>query len=354
VIAALTLAIALVALLLVASVQAWLEREEDARAGSLTLLRTLVLLVAAAVSLMSLTEFSLVSLVVAAMLLSVWLAQQLLGRYFGGKAPAQRLAKRFDAAVSAWASLVGGIRLTTPDPPQEFEQELYDSVEEFTETVVREVMVPRVDIEVLAADDNLESALSQFISSGHSRIPVIGKSIDDVVGMLYLKDVARVAHRDPARLATTQVLELARAPLFTPESKPVVDLLREMQHTSTQIAVVSDEYGGVAGLVTMEDLIEELIGDISDEYDHEPEEIEVIDEHSYRVSPRLAIVELAEHCQIALDDEDVDTVGGLLTKHLGELPKGGERVQVGVIELIAERVEPKNQRIISILVRKNV
>jgi Mg2+/Co2+ transporter CorC len=354
VIAALTMAIALLGLLVVASVQAWLEREEDARAGSLTLLRTLVLLVAAAVSLMSLTEFSPVSLVVAALLLAVWLLQQLLGRYFGGKAPAQRLAKRFDAAVSAWAGLVGGIRLTTPDPPQEFEQELYDSVEEFTETVVREVMVPRVDIEVLAADDNLESALSQFISSGHSRIPVIRKSIDDVVGMLYLKDVARVAHRDPARLATTQVIELARTPLFTPESKPVVDLLREMQQTSTQIAVVSDEYGGVAGLVTMEDLIEELIGDISDEYDHEPEEIEVLDEQSYRVSPRLAIVDLAEHCQIELDDEDVDTVGGLFTKHLGELPKGGESVQVGVIELIAERVEPKNQRIISILVRKNV
>jgi Mg2+/Co2+ transporter CorC len=354
VIAVLTLSVALVALLVVASVQAWLEREEDPRAGSLTLLRTLLLLTAAAISLMSLTEFSALSLSVAAALLGLWFTQQLLGRYFGGKSFAQRLAKRFDAAVSGWAGLVGGIRLTTPDPPQEFEQELYDSVEEFTETVVREVMVPRVDIEVLAADDSLESALSQFIASGHSRIPVIGKSIDDVVGILYLKDVARVAHRDPARLATTQVSEFARTPLFTPESKPVVDLLREMQHTSTQIAIVADEYGGVAGLVTMEDLIEELIGDISDEYDHEPEEIEAIDDHSYRVSPRLAILDLAEHCEIELDDEDVDTVGGLLTKHLGELPKGGERVQVGAIELIAERVEPKNQRIISILVRKNV
>jgi CBS domain containing-hemolysin-like protein len=346
-----TLALVIGALLLavIAPFQAQLEREEDPRAGSLTLLRTLVLMLTAIVSLAALDEFATPTLLVALALVTIWLAQQRIGRILG---KSNLNFARFDGLVTGWAKAVAGLRLTDPVIAEEFEQELYESVEEFADTVVREVMVPRVDLVVLDSDETLEGALSQFIASGHSRIPVIGKSIDDIVGMLYLKDVARIAHQDPARLASTRATEITRDPLFTPESKPVADLLREMQLSSTQIAIVVDEYGGVAGLATMEDLIEELIGDISDEYDREPAEIVKLSDGLFRVSPRLTIAELAEELAIELDDEDVETVGGLFTKLLGMLPSGGETVSIASLELTAERVEPKRQRIISVLVRK--
>lgn len=348
-ISAILLAIGAALILVVAPLQAQLERQEDPRAGSLTLLRTLLLLLTAIFSFAALTEFSATALLIGLALIAIWLAQQGIGRALGR---VSRDFGRFDRLVSAWAGMVAGLRLTDPVIAEEFEQELYESVEEFADTVVREIMVPRVDIVVLDSTETLEAALSQFIASGHSRIPVIGKTIDDVVGMLYLKDVARVAHQDPARLASTPVTEIVREPLFTPESKPVADLLREMQLSATQAAVVVDEYGGVAGLATMEDLIEELIGDISDEYDREPAELTKLAEGSYRASPRLTIAELAEELEIELEDEDVETIGGLLTKLLGRLPNGGESVSIDSIELTAERVEPKRQRIISVLVRK--
>jgi len=347
-ISSLALIVGSVLLMVVAPLQARLERAEDPRAGSLTLLRTLLLMLTAIVSLAALDEFATPSLLVALALLAIWITQQRVGRLLG---KSSLNIKRFDGLITGWAKAVAGLRLTDPVIAEDFEQELYESVEEFADTVVREVMVPRVDIAVLDSDQTLEEALSQFIASGHSRIPVIGKSIDDVVGMLYLKDVARVVHQDPARLAGTPVTEIARVPLFTPESKPVADLLREMQLSSTQIAIVVDEYGGVAGLATMEDLIEELIGDISDEYDREPAEIVKISDGLFRVSPRLTIAELAEELEIELEDEDVETVGGLLTKLLGMLPSGGESVSIANLELTAERVEPKRQRIISVLVR---
>jgi CBS domain containing-hemolysin-like protein len=173
-----------------------------------------------------------------------------------------------------------------------------------------------------------------------------------VVGVLYLKDLARYTHQDPGLLATTSSKEASRAALFTPETISVAQLLRQMQKSGTQIAVVSDEYGGVAGIATIEDLLEEIVGEISDEHDRETEDIVLVGLDLYRVNPRVTLDEMSEHCEIEIEDEDVDTVGGLLIKGLGELPKGGEVVSISGIELTAERVDAKRGRILSVLVRK--
>jgi len=138
---------------------------------------------------------------------------------------------------------------------EEYEQDLIESVEEFSETITREVMVPRIDIATVAADLDLDKAMAIFLSSGYSRLPVTGKTTDDILGILYLKDVAKVLHETPKLMFEKTTEQLARKAVFVPESKALKDLLQDMQRSSTHVAVVIDEYGGVAGLVTMEDVI---------------------------------------------------------------------------------------------------
>jgi CBS domain containing-hemolysin-like protein len=289
--------------------------------------------------------------ILASLVLLLFISQQLLGKMIANSNYGDQLLEKYESLINRLAKLFKPLRLNVPVDAEEFEQELIESVEEFSETVVREVMVPRVDLEVVDQDQTLEESLSVFIASGYSRLPVVGESVDDVVGVLYLKDLARVTHQDPALLATTTAKQAARKPLFTPETKPVHELLQEMKLSKTQIAIVSDEYGGVAGIATMEDLIEEIVGDISDEYDREGEDFELVAKDQFRVDPRVTLAELEEHFEIEIDDPDVDTVGGLFSKALGELPRGGEVVEIHGLELVAERVEAKKQRIISLLVK---
>ena len=234
---------------------------------------------------------------------------------------------------------------------EEYEQELIESVEEFSETITREVMVPRIDIATITADANLDKAMAIFLSSGYSRLPVTGKSTDDILGILYLKDVAKVLHESPKLMLEKTTEELARKAVFVPESKALKNLLQDMQQSSTHIAVVIDEYGGVAGLVTMEDVIEELVGDIVDEYDREIPDVEQIEEGLYRVNARFPLFELGDLLEIELDDEDVDSIGGLLTKALGRLPKVGDQVELSGLELTADRVEGRGKRLLTVVVR---
>lgn len=341
-------------LVVVASVQTRLELAEDQRAGALSLARALLISVLGGIWVIFAPASDQLRIVCGLLLIVIWLLQQLLGRVIGKSKLAESLTLRAEPFVTWWSRLVMPIRLVTPEAAEEYEQELLDSVEEFAETVVREVMVPRVDMEVVDSDAMLQDALSTFISTGFSRLPVVGQSVDDVVGVLYLKDLARVVHQDPALLDTKSASEASRPALFTPESKSVAELLQEMQQASTQIAVVVDEYGGVAGIVTVEDLIEELVGEIGDEYDREVVGIEKLDEVSYRVHPRTTLDEIEELCEIELEDDDVDTIGGLLVKTLGVLPKGGEQVEVSGLQLTADRVIAKKGQLLSVLVRKVV
>lgn len=284
--------------------------------------------------------------------LLVFASQQVLGQRLGSSALAMRNGKSFGRLMKALSPALAWLRIHKPEPTTELELELLESVEDFGDTVVREVMVPRVDLIAVSSELTLEDALSLFVSSGYSRLPVFDGSIDEITGVLYLKDIARVTHQDPARLATETTGANARRAIYVPETKPVADLLREMQQEATQIAIVVDEYGGVAGIATVEDLIEELVGEISDEYDRDAEQIEDLGSGLYRVSPRTNIFELAEFFDVDIVEQDVDTVGGLISKLLGSLPKGGESVEFAGVELTAERVDAKRQRLQSLLARK--
>ncbi|THJ67098.1 HlyC/CorC family transporter [Arthrobacter echini] len=225
------------------------------------------------------------------------------------------------------------------------EAELIHSVFELGDTKVRSVMVPRTDMLTIDSGSTLSEAMPLFLRSGYSRIPVIGESSDDIKGLLYLKDVVAQLHGGPESNRSRAVDAETRPARYVPESKPVGDLLRELQRESTHVAIVIDEYGGTAGLVTLEDLIEEIVGEIVDEYDSEVPEQEQLEDVGYRVSARMGIDDLGELFGLDLDDEEVDTVGGLLAKTLGRVPIVGSEVAIDGIGLRAERVEGRRNRI---------
>ena len=281
------------------------------------------------------------------------LGSQLAAKRLGPTRFGRRLVRILNPAIDWLNLLFAPISLPKTEEPEEFEQELIDSVEDFGETIVREIMVPRIDMATIPADADLDRAMTFFLNRGYSRLPVVGKNIDDIAGMLYLKDVARILHESPERLKSTLCRDVARPVIFIPESKPVDDLLREMQSSTTHIAVIVDEYGGVAGLATMEDVIEELVGDISDEYDRELVDVDEIEPGVFRVNARYALFELGERFELELEDEDVDSVGGLLTKTLGRLPRVGDEVSVSGLKFRADRIEGRRKRLITVIVTKD-
>ncbi|GAA4666807.1 hemolysin family protein [Frondihabitans cladoniiphilus] len=234
----------------------------------------------------------------------------------------------------------------------EDDRTLIHSIFEFSETVVREVMVPRTDMVTIDGDQNVEAAMSVFLGKGVSRIPVIGRDSDDVLGVMYLRDAARFVHErrdDAVRTAA----DLAKPALFVPESKRADETLRDMQAAKNHLAMVVDEYGGIAGLVTLEDLIEELVGDIDDEYDQNVVEHREISEGVQLVSARMPVDELGDLFGIELDDDDVDSVGGLLTKALGRLPERGSEVTVSGLILTANHTEGRRRDLQTVLVRRD-
>jgi CBS domain containing-hemolysin-like protein len=231
------------------------------------------------------------------------------------------------------------------------EREMIHSVFELGDTVVREVMVPRTDMLVIERGKHVRQAFSLFLRSGFSRVPVVGEGPDDVLGVLYLKDVARRVNADPAAQHVT-VEQLMRPAVFVPDSKPADDLLREMQRDQTHLAIVVDEYGGTAGLVTIEDILEEIVGEITDEYDREAAMVERLDDGSVRVPAVLHLDDLGELFDIEIEDDDVDTVGGLLAKALGRVPIAGAHAEVHGLELTAEGRAGRRNRIAAVVVRR--
>ncbi|MDP9984055.1 CBS domain containing-hemolysin-like protein [Pseudarthrobacter oxydans] len=240
-------------------------------------------------------------------------------------------------------------RATESDVIEDNEAEMIQSVFDFGDTLVRSVMVPRTDILCIDSGSSLHRAMSLFLRSGYSRIPVIGENTDQVLGIVYLKDVAAVIHNLAPGEEPPVVDELAREVRYVPDSKPVSELLRELQKESTHVAIVIDEYGGTAGLVTLEDLIEEIVGEIVDEYDTESAEAVELGDGSYRVSARMSIEDLGELFDLELDDDEVDTVGGLLAKALGRVPIVGSTVEVHGLSLRADRLEGRRNRVSHII-----
>jgi CBS domain containing-hemolysin-like protein len=230
------------------------------------------------------------------------------------------------------------------------ERAMIHSVFEFGDTIAREVMVPRGDVVYIERYKNLRQALSLFLRFGFSRVPVIEENLDDIVGFAYLKDVVRRDFEDPDVEFTQRVDEVMRPALFVPESKQVDALLSEMQASRQHIAVVVDEYGGTAGLVTIEDLLEEIVGEITDEYDAEQVEAATLDDGSVRVSSRFPIDDLDELFGVDVEEEDVDSVLGLMAKHLGRVPIPGSHVDAHGLRFVAEAATGRRNKIESVLV----
>jgi len=240
-------------------------------------------------------------------------------------------------------------RANEADVLEDAEADLIHSVFELSDTRVRSVMVPRTDMVTVEYGTPLESAMSLFLRSGCSRIPVIRDSADQVTGIVYLKDVAARLHAHPDEHRTVEAA--SREVRYVPESKLVGDLLRELQRESTHVAIVIDEYGGTAGLVTLEDLIEEIVGEIDDEYDRSRPETEDLGGGVYRISARMGIDDLGELFGRDIEDDEVDTAGGLLAKTLGRVPIVGSEVTVHGIHLQAERLQGRRNRLGTLLAR---
>ena len=245
-------------------------------------------------------------------------------------------------------------RVSESDVIEDDERDMFRSVLELGDTLTREVMVPRTDMVTTGADTPLRKVQSLLLRSGYSRVPVVGDSVDDLRGVLYLKDLVRRLADDP-QAASAPATSIARPPVFVPESKPVDQLLREMQAGSSHIAIVVDEYGGIAGLVTIEDVLEEIVGEIADEYDtDELAPVEDLGDGRFRVSARLTVEDLGELYGMEIEDEDVDTVGGLLAHELGRVPLPGSKVQAYGLELRGEGGPDARgrMRVHTVLVRK--
>ena len=232
------------------------------------------------------------------------------------------------------------------------ERQMIHSVFELGDTVAREIMVPRTEMVWIEQFKTLRQAMSLGLRSGYSRIPVIGESVDDIVGVIYLKDIAsRVFEHNEAQ-TTERVGDIMRSAFMVPDSRPVDELLHDMQAARTHMAVLVDEYGGTAGLVTIEDVIEEIVGDISDEYDVEGPEIEKL-ASGYRVSSRLHVDDLAEILGIAIDDDGVDTTMGLMAKRLGIVPIAGAQVRIDNWILTAESSSGRRNRVATVFIERD-
>jgi CBS domain containing-hemolysin-like protein len=238
-------------------------------------------------------------------------------------------------------------RVIQPD-----ERAMIHSVFELGDTIVREVMVPRTDMVFVERDKTLRQALSLALRSGFSRIPVIGENEDDIVGIAYLKDIVTRSYEHREGESVEKVDSIMRPATFVPESKPIDALLREMQARQIHLAIVIDEYGGTAGLVTIEDILEEIVGEIADEYDKEQPPVEWLGEGRARVTARLPVEELGELFGVRIEAEDVETVGGLLAQRLGRVPIAGSVATVAGLRLTAESLAGRRNRIGTVTVER--
>jgi CBS domain containing-hemolysin-like protein len=243
-------------------------------------------------------------------------------------------------------------RAVEQDLIEDDDRDYIRSIVEFGDTLVRELMVPRTDMVTIDAEASIRDTVELLLTARHSRVPVVATGdADDVVGVVYLRDTSGFYFRRPDEAATACVTRIMKPAMFVPELQRADDLLRQMQRESNHLALVVDEYGGISGLVTLEDLVEELLGDINDEHDREAPEAEPLADGSFQVSARLPIDRLGEIFGVDLEDDEVDSVGGLVAKHLGRLANEGDRVVVRGIELTAVETERKRQRLVTVTAR---
>jgi CBS domain containing-hemolysin-like protein len=291
-------------------------------------------------------------------------ARRLVGPLYGALGPLARLLDTVTGALpfgshGADPELSGrpGVEdlvdyIESQDEIEPGEREMVRSVVELGDTIVREVMVPRTDMVFVERDKALDQALSLALRSGFSRIPVTGESTDDVVGIAYLKDIVAWIREHPDAEEADRVEKVMRQATYVPDSKPVNELLRQMQQQRIHVAIVIDEYGGTAGLVTIEDILEEIVGEIADEYDTERAPVEWLDPRTARVIARLPVADLEELFGVSIDAEDVETVGGLLAHELGRVPIAGSEATVAGLHLTAENLAGRRNKLGTVLIER--
>ncbi|MBP7495642.1 MAG: HlyC/CorC family transporter [Spirochaetales bacterium] len=248
--------------------------------------------------------------------------------------------KNWLARSIRWFSSRSDRTSETPD-----EKEMIHGIRELSSTMVKEIMVPRIDVAFFSLDAPVQETLQKIVESGYSRFPIYKDTIDNVVGMLYVKDILmRLVQGQPIRFE-----EIIRKPFFVPESKKLDSLLREMKRRRVHIAIVVDEYGGVSGIVCLEDIIEEVIGEIQDEFDDEKEEIIRIGENSFLCDARINMHDLNEELNLDLPEEEFDTLGGFVFELFGKIPARYEKVSYKNLEFVIQEMEGHKIKSIKIL-----
>ena len=231
---------------------------------------------------------------------------------------------------------------------EEDQKQMIRGVVELSDTTVKEVMVPRTDTVFLSADDSKEELLCRICESEHSRFPVYQDTVDNVIGILHVKDVLKTLVQNK----NFNIKELVRKPFFVPVSKHIDDLLRELKRKKLHIAIVVDEYGGVSGIVSMEDIIEEIIGDIQDEFDHETEDVVVLSEGIWLCDARVNLGFLAEETNLALPVDDFDTLGGFVFDLFGKIPVNNEKIEYKDYDFIIHEMDGHKINTIKIVTHK--
>jgi CBS domain containing-hemolysin-like protein len=232
---------------------------------------------------------------------------------------------------------------------------MLQNVFELGDTLVRELMVHRTDMVWIEKDKSLRQALSLALRSGYSRIPVTGENIDNIIGIAYVKDLAKRALDHHEAETTEKVEQHMRPAVFVPENKEAAELLKEMQRDQIHLAIVVDEYGGTAGIITIEDIIEEIVGEIADEYDDGVEEFNWISENKARAKASMHIEDLADELKIEIDRdefEDVDTIGGYMAEKLGRVPIAGSTINLHGFSITSERPIGRRRRISSVIIER--
>jgi CBS domain containing-hemolysin-like protein len=235
------------------------------------------------------------------------------------------------------------------------EHEMIHNVFDLGDTLVRELMVPRTEMVWIERDKSLRQGLSLALRSGYSRIPVAGEGVDNIIGIAYVKDLAKRALDHHEAETTEKVEQHLRPPVFVPENKEAADLLKEMQRDQIHLAIVVDEYGGTAGIITIEDIIEEIVGEIADEYDDGVESFTWLTENKARAKASLHIEDLADALKIKIDEDDyadIDTIGGLMAQKLGRVPIVGSTISLGVWSITSERPVGRRRRISSVIIER--
>jgi CBS domain containing-hemolysin-like protein len=235
------------------------------------------------------------------------------------------------------------------------EHEMIHNVFDLGDTLVRELMVHRTDMVWIERDKTLRQALSLALRSGYSRIPVAGESIDNIIGIAYVKDLARRTLDHHEAETTEKVEQHLRPAVFVPENKEAAELLKEMQRDQIHLAIVIDEYGGTAGIITIEDIIEEIVGEIADEYDDGVESFSWISETKARAKASMHIEDLADELKIEIDRdefEDVDTIGGYMAEKLGRVPIAGSAINLHGYSITSERPVGRRRRISSVIIER--